>query len=167
MHTSVKEVHMDETTATSGNGGQSCSSCPICTGAYDDVDHAGCPWWCEEAPWILHQHDDLIMAELEEELEAMEDLDEEEPETLEGLVEEEPARSEQYERLWAIQKGRCACCGTEVVHRTGVVDGDPNGETSRGLICVVCSDVLDLIDGNLKSLRRVLEYVSRARGPKA
>ena len=96
------------------------------------------------------------MAELEEvELEALDDLDEEEPET-----------SELYERLWAEQQGRCACCGNTITHRTGVVDGDPNGGTSRGLICAVCSDTLDLIDGNLERLRRVVAYVGRTRGAK-
>ena len=78
-----------------------------------------------------------------------------------GLTEED------YARLYAAQKGRCAICGRkETAQLRGTekrlaVDHCHKTQKVRGLLCQRCNQSLGLMEENIGNLAQMIEYLQR------
>lgn len=71
---------------------------------------------------------------------------------------------EQYRRLLAEQKGRCAICGRPPQRRALCVDHCPVMKQVRRLLCDNCNTGLGLFGDDPGRLRTAADYLERARG---
>ena len=65
---------------------------------------------------------------------------------------------EDYDKMFKLQKGRCAICG-EKYGRTLHVDHNHRTYKVRGLLCQKCNMAIGLMQDNVKMLRKAIEYL--------
>lgn len=66
-----------------------------------------------------------------------------------------------YERLFASQSGRCACCETEKPEGRWHVDHDHVTGRVRGIVCGKCNTGIGLLGDSVSGVERALRYLRR------
>jgi uncharacterized protein with PIN domain len=75
-----------------------------------------------------------------------------------------------FEAMVFNQKGRCACCGREMIARHKKEGKDPcldhNHKTGkiRAVICRLCNSIVGICDDNVEILRKAIGYIIAYNG---
>jgi len=69
----------------------------------------------------------------------------------------------EYDEMFEKQDGLCAVCGLPEINRRLAVDHDHDTQKIRGLLCARCNTVLGLMEDNIGTMSRAIEYIERAK----